>query len=55
MSHKDEMEYLRENDPILFYELTSDPTGASSGGSSSVVLLVCLAIILTTITLAVWL
>lgn len=34
MNHKEYMKYLKENDPITYSEMTSDPTGAgdSSGG-----------------------
>lgn len=28
MAHKEEMEWLKKNDPITYYELTSNPTGA---------------------------
>jgi len=27
MTHKEEMKWLKENDPITYSELTSDPTG----------------------------
>lgn len=27
MNHKEEMQYLKENDPITYYELTGNPTG----------------------------
>jgi hypothetical protein len=30
MNHKEYLEYLKENDPILYYELTSNPTGVDS-------------------------
>lgn len=29
MTHKEKMNWLKENDPIQYYELTSDPTGGS--------------------------
>lgn len=32
MTHKEKMDYLKENDPILYYELTSNPTGADDDG-----------------------
>lgn len=28
MNHKEEMQYLKENDPISYYELTGNPTGS---------------------------
>jgi len=28
--HKEEMQYLREYDPITYYEMTDDPTGVDS-------------------------
>jgi hypothetical protein len=33
MNHKDELEYLKKNDPILYYELTGNPTGVDSDSS----------------------
>lgn len=30
MSHKEKMEWLKNNDPITYYEMTSNPTGADS-------------------------
>ena len=30
MTHREKMDYLKENDPMLYYELTSNPTGADS-------------------------
>ncbi len=32
MNHKEEMEYLKEHDPITYYELTSDPCGSDYDG-----------------------
>jgi len=28
MNHKEEMQYVKENDPITYYELTGNPTGS---------------------------
>lgn len=28
MNYKEELEYLKENDPITYYELTGNPTGS---------------------------
>jgi hypothetical protein len=28
MNHNEEIEYLKENDPITYYELTGNPTGS---------------------------
>lgn len=32
MTHKEEMEYLKKYNPILYSELTSDPCGTDSSG-----------------------
>lgn len=32
LTHKEEMEYLKVYDPILYSELTSDPCGTDSSG-----------------------
>lgn len=42
MTHAEEMEYLKKYDPILYSELTSDPTGASEGDGCSEVIFICL-------------
>jgi hypothetical protein len=34
MDHKQKMDWLKENDPITYYELTSNPTGADSDTTS---------------------
>lgn len=52
MTHKEKMDYLKENDPILYYELTSNPTGADSDpgeagcvlGFILIVIAVCFAV-----------
>ena len=31
--HEKRMQHIKETDPILYYELTNDPTGASSGNA----------------------
>lgn len=36
MNHKVWLEYLRENDPITYSEMTSDPTGVGNGSDFSV-------------------
>jgi len=33
-NHKDYMKWLKENDPILYSELTSNPTGTDGGDFS---------------------
>jgi len=33
MNHKEKMEWLKENDPIQYYELTSNPTGVNKDDS----------------------
>ncbi len=49
MAHKEYMEYLKKYDPILYSELTSDPTNASSDDSG------CLGIIfIGLIAIVVW-
>ncbi len=30
MNHKERMQWLKENDPITYYEMTSNPTGTDS-------------------------
>lgn len=50
MNHKERMEWLKENDPITYYELTSDPTGASGDSGCiipivSVILVICFILI----------
>lgn len=42
MNHKEEMEQLKENDPIAYYELTSNPTGAEPDGCGGELLLICI-------------
>lgn len=47
MRHKDYMNWLKENDPILYSDLTSDPTGGYQDDVDSVgcfIALVMLAI-----------
>lgn len=34
MNYKDYMNWLKENDPMLYSDLTSNPTGAGSDGES---------------------
>lgn len=36
MTHKHKMQKLKEEDPITYYELTSDPTGVGGGDNSDV-------------------
>ena len=45
MTHKDYMDYLKENDPILYYELTSNPTGVNGDDSFGCVVLIGILII----------
>ena len=33
-THKEKMNWLKENDPITYYELNSNPTGADSDTTS---------------------
>jgi len=33
MKHKEKMKWLKENDPITYYELNSNPTGVDSDGT----------------------
>lgn len=50
MSHKEKMEWLKNNDPITYYEMTSNPTGADSDsygiGCGLVMLIIIVGIIL---------
>ena len=45
MTHKDKMNWLKENDPITYYEMTSNPTGSDSSGEGCLVLIVILGFI----------
>lgn len=45
MTHKENMEYLKQNDPIRYYEMTDDPTGIGSGGEGYGVHIVGLIIV----------
>nr|DAI89514.1 MAG TPA: Protein melan-A [Caudoviricetes sp.] len=45
MTHKDYMNQLKKNDPMLYYELTSDPTGASGDDSFGCVVFIIILII----------
>lgn len=42
MKHKDKMKWLKENDPILYSEMTSNPTGTDSDGCGVEFLLICI-------------
>ena len=47
MTHKEEMNMLKKQDPILYYELTCDPTNANENyGGFTVVALVAIIILL---------
>jgi hypothetical protein len=48
MNHKQKMDWLKENDPITYYELNSNPTGADSDTTGIEVFFICL------IALGVW-
>ena len=39
MTHKEEMEYLKKYDPMLYYELNSDPTGTDISDDTTIVVL----------------
>jgi len=45
MTHKDYIDYLKENDPILYYELTSNPTGVNGDDSFGCVVIIAILII----------
>ena len=44
MEHKEKMEWLAKNDPMTYYEITSDPTNASGGGCLGIIIGFCLFI-----------
>lgn len=46
MTHKEEMNMLKKQDPILYYELTSDPTNSNGGYSGFTVVAIVAIIIL---------
>jgi hypothetical protein len=48
MNHKEKMNWLKENDPITYYELTSNPTGSNSS-DCSIFILIGILILLTVI------
>lgn len=45
MTHKEYMNHLKENDPMLYYDLTSDPTGVSGDDSFGCVVLIAILIV----------
>ena len=45
MKHKEYLEWLKENDPMLYSEITSDPCGTSSDDDSGIIIL-CIFILL---------
>lgn len=49
MNHKKYMEHLKENDPITYYELNSDPTNGAD--TSYVDVLGIISLVLITLTL----
>jgi hypothetical protein len=44
MNHKQKMDWLKENDPITYYELNSNPTGADSSDNSETLLIIIVAL-----------
>lgn len=36
MKHKDYLNWLKENDPMTYYEITSNPTGTDSDYSNGI-------------------
>lgn len=51
MTHKEEMEYLKKHDPILYSELTSDPTHGSTDSGCGLIFGIALVIIAIVITI----
>jgi len=37
MEHKEHMEWLAKNDPMTYYEMTSNPTGVNGGGCLEII------------------
>ncbi len=57
MTHKEKMNWLKENDPITYYEMNSNPTGSDSDTSSAVfiaIIIVSVSVILTTLVLSIF-
>lgn len=54
MNHKERMEWLKENDPITYYELTSDPTGASGDDGCIVPFVIVILTIVVALILIIW-
>lgn len=54
MNYKERMERLKENDPIMYYELTSDPTGASGDDGCIVPIFTIILTIVVTLILIIW-
>lgn len=46
MTHKEKMDWLKENDPITYYEMTDDPTGGSTDDFLGTFICFCLFIVL---------
>ena len=48
-THKEQMEYLKEYDPITYYEMTDNPTGTNGDnfGCLTFIILVIVVIIFT--------
>jgi hypothetical protein len=42
MTHKEKMKWLKENDPITYYELNSNPTGVDCNTTGIEVFFICL-------------
>ncbi len=38
MKHIDYMDWLKENDPMLYYDLTSDPTGVGDSDNGGCII-----------------
>jgi len=51
MNHKEQMAFLKENDPITYYELNSDPTNSDSDTSIDWLGFVVTGIIIISLTL----
>lgn len=51
MNHKQQMDFLKQNDPITYYELNSDPTNASSDLSVGLLGFIVTTIITISLTL----
>ncbi len=48
-NHKEYMEWLKEADPILYSELTSNPTGSEDAYTSMTGFIICLMILIVII------